>query len=144
VNVKDEMRQAMYDRLLTYFPTEYGSAVPIGLENHAFVQPKNSPYMMAWFRFMKGKKASIGTTQSFRRVKGFFLLDCVVPKDTGSGDLWKIVDALERVFKEQNFSLAGGSNVTLFEPDSAGSGRSQDGGYFVTVMVPFQIDAAPE
>lgn len=143
MTVKDDMRQAMYDRLLTYFPTEYGSAVEVGLENHAFIQPKDDPYMLCWFRFLDSKKASIGTTQSFIRTKGFFMIDCIVPKDTGSKALWQMVDALNAVFKEQNFSLSGGSNVTLYPPDTSGAGRSQDGGYMVTVLVPFCIDAAP-
>jgi hypothetical protein len=143
MSVRDEMRQAMYDRLLTFFPTEFGRTVPIGLENLEFVQPKNDPYMMCWFRFMKSKKASIGTTQSFIRTQGFFMIDCIVPKDSGSKVLWQMADTLSAIFKEQNFSLVGGSNVTLYPPDTSGAGRSQDGGYMVTVLVPFFIDAAP-
>lgn len=144
MSVRDLMRQEMNDRLDADFPIEYGTAVPVQRENHRFETPKNTPYIGCWFRYSNSGRATIGTTRRFVRHTGFFMIDVVVPDDTGSATLWKIVDALSAVFKEQNFNLTDNSDVTLQTPKTTGNPRSQDGYYYITVMVPFRIDAVPE
>jgi hypothetical protein len=133
----------MYDRLLSQFPTNFGSAVPIGFENQKFEQPLNTPFLLAWFRYTPSKRASIGTTNRFDRHSGFFMVDCLVPEKTGAGTIWKMADAVVDSFEAQNFSLSDGSAVTLMVPSTYSSGKAQDGFYMVTVMVPFMIDAVP-
>jgi hypothetical protein len=137
------MRIAMYDRLLTQFPTKYGSALPVGFENQKFEQPLNNPYLIAWFKYSPSKRASIGTTNRFDRHTGFFIVDCLVPEKTGAATMWQMADAVVNSFEAQNFTLGDGSAVTLMVPSTYSSGRAQDGFYLVTVMVPFMIDAVP-
>lgn len=143
MSVRENMRIAMYDRLLSQFPTKYGVAVPVGLENQKFEQPKNAPYLICWFRYTPSQRASIGTAARFDRHSGFFIVDCLVPEKTGMSALWKMADAVVDSFEAQNFSLADGSAVTLKVPTTFSAGKAQDGFYIVTVMVPFMIDAVP-
>jgi hypothetical protein len=137
------MRGAMQDRLSTFFPTEYGSALPIKVENRKFDQPKNQPHLMSWFKYLKSGRASIGTACRFNRHNGFFVVDCIVPEDSGSATVWKMSDAVYRIFDADQFTLPDGSVVTVSVPNVIGSGKLQDGFYIVTVMVPFVIDESP-
>jgi hypothetical protein len=127
------MRKAMYDRLLTQFPTVYGSSVDVGFENQKFEQPQNDPF----------KRASIGTVARFNRHRGFFIVDCVVPEKTGMNAIWQMADAVVDIFEAETFTLGDGSAVTIEVPTTYSAGKAQDGFYLVTVMVPFMIDAVP-
>lgn len=138
---RDAIRQFMYDTLDTQFPAEYGAAVPVERENHKFTSPRNQPYMILWTKYSPTRKAAIGTTQGFIRHKGMFMIDIVVPDDTGTKELWDIASALERVFKARGFSLSDGSRGTLYTPSATGSGRPLDGYYTATVAVPFHVDS---
>lgn len=143
MSVRNEMRKSMYDRLLTQLPTVYGDTVEIGFENQKFEQPKNDPFLLAWFKYMPSKRASIGTTARFNRHRGFFIVDCVVPEKTGMNTSWQLADAVVDLFEAETFSLGDGSAVTIEVPTTYSAGKAQDGFYLVTVMVPFMIDAVP-
>lgn len=143
MSVRDELRIGMYDRLLTQFPTKYGSAVAIGFENQKFEQPKNDPFLIAWFKYSPSRRASIGTAHRFDRHSGFFMVDCLVPEKTGASTVWKMADAVVDSFEAQTFTIGDGSAVSLMVPSTYSSGKAQDGFYIVTVMVPFIVDAVP-
>lgn len=141
MSVRDLMRQHVYTMLDTDLTAVYGSALPLERENHKFSTPLNAPHIICWFRYANSRKAAVGTVQSFIRHSGHFMVDVVVPDDTGTSVMWQIVDALATVFKEQSFKLLDNSDVTLSTPKVSGNARPQDGYYFLTVMVPFRIDA---
>lgn len=139
--VYDNMREAVYDRLLSFFPTIFGAAVPIGFENQKFEQPKNAPFLLGFFRYNPSRRASIGTVTRFNRHNGVFVVECSVPEKTGTATVWKMAGAVADIFDSKNFQLADGSDVTTKTPSVYPSGRSQDGFYLISVIVPFQIDS---
>lgn len=138
MSVRDLVRIAMHERLMTAFPT-----TPLDFDNQKFEQPKNTPFMSAWFRYISSKRASIGTTQRFTRHKGFFIVNVYVPEDTGTKVLWSNSDAVIDAFNSRNFTLPDGSAVTIGEPYTTGEPDRADGFHFIPVMVPFHIDAVP-
>ena len=140
MSVRDAMRKAMYDRLLTQFPAEYGSSIPVFLENQKFEQPRDTPYIITFFKYGKSRRASIGTASRFNRHEGFLVADCVVPEKSGTAAMWKIADAVSNTFEAATFTLEDGSAVTIHVPSVYSSGKMQDGFSFGTVMVPFMID----
>lgn len=144
MSVRESLRKVFYDHLMSQFPTEYGSAVPIGTENSNFEQPKNTPFLLCWIKMGKSKRASIGTTQRFNRYVGHFLIDCIVPEKTGSAVVNSMADAASDVFEAQKFQLDDGSDCTTFVPSVYGDGKAQDGFYYLTVMIPFTVEAKPK
>lgn len=132
------MRKEMYERLMSAFPT-----TPLDFDNQKFEQPKDTPFMSAFFRYINSKRASIGTTQRFSRHKGFFIVNVYVPEDTGTKVLWTNADAVIDTFNSLNFPLADGSAVTIGEPYATGEPDRVDGFHYIPVMVPFHIDAVP-
>lgn len=142
MSVRDDLRKALNDSLLTQFAAAYGSALQIGLENQKFVVPQNTPHMRAWFHHIKSKRASIGTTARFNRHHGFFIVNCYVPEDSGTKNMWQMADAVVSIFEDQHFTLADQSYVTTFTPQVVGE-THMDGFYFVSVMIPYWTDAVP-
>lgn len=138
MDVQENLRVALYDLLADNFPTEYGSALPIKRENARFVKV-DGPFLATYIMFNSGRRASIGTLKKFTRHEGFFCIECQVPEDTGTSVMWKMAGACQRALFEQNLTLADGSYVTIETPKVVGN-TSQDGHYFVTVMIPVCMD----
>lgn len=143
MSVRNDLRASLYDRLLTQFPVEYGSAVDIGFENQKFNQPKDKPFILSWIKETGARRASIGTSSKFNRHMGFFILECYVPEDVGTATLWKICDAIARAFDSTHFTLTDGSYVTLCTPKVIPNGN-KDGHYSEIVMCEYYLDAAPQ
>lgn len=139
MSLRDDMRQEMYERLMTAQPT-----IPIDLDNSKFERPENAPWFAAYFKYIASKRASIGTTQRFTRHKGFFIVNAYVPEKSGTKQLWTMADSVIDTFNSRNFTLADGSAVTIGEPYTAGQPTQMDGFCYIPVMIPFIIDAVPE
>jgi len=142
LDFRDELRQTLYDQFLTNFPTEYGAALPIQLENQKFGKV-DTPFLSAYIYYVSGQRASIGTSKKFQRHDGFFCIECQVPEDTGMATLWLMAGAVERAMPEQQLQLGDGSYVSL-HTSKVTRNTSQDGWYFVTVMIPFCLDVCIE
>ena len=140
MSIRDNLRIAMYDRLLSRVPDLYGSAILIGLENHTFKEPKDDPHMYAYFVEIASKRASIGTTNRFNRHTGFFCVDVLVPEKSGTAQLSKMIDAVVDSFEDDHFLLDDGSYVTSLTPQVVGKDK-QDGKYLKTVMVKYLMDS---
>jgi len=138
------LRATLYDLLLTNFPVEYDGVwdndTQVQFENSKFNPPVESPFLAAYIIYSSGTRASIGTIKKFQRHEGFFCIECHVTEDTGMGTLWKISGAVERSLQEQQLALEDGSYVTLHVAKAVNN-SAQDNRYFVTVMVPFCLDA---
>ncbi len=145
MSVRDNMRKAMYDRLLTQLPQVYPTAdpLPVFLENQKFKQPPDSEFIFVWFRYSSSKRASIGTERRFNRHVGFLMIDVLVPEKTGTSVMWKLTDAVASIFEGQNVCLEDTSYVTLEVPQTFSQGAAVDGLYYTRLMIPFKIDAVP-
>jgi hypothetical protein len=144
MSVRGLVRKEVYDILDTDLAVEYGSPVPYKSENHKVVVPHDAPYLIVWFRYPETRKASLGTTRKFTRHRGLVMIDVVVPVDTGTGALWKLVDSITEVFRERALTLEDGSYLTFMVPESPGTPRPQDAYYFITTMIPFVLDECGE
>lgn len=141
-----ELRKGLYDLLLTNFPSEYdgawNNATQIKFENQKYQQPLDTPFIATYLIVTEGKRASVGTTKKFIRYCGFFCIECQVPQDSGMTALWKMAGAAMRSLQEQQTQLDDGSYLSLYTAKAVGN-TSQDNFYFVTVMVPYELDACP-
>lgn len=143
MDTEEMARRKFYDLLLTNFPTQFDGAwdndTQVKLENQKFAYPVDLPYLAAYMIFTQAKPASIGTLTKFDRHCGFFCIECQVPADTGMKTLWLMVGAAARIFDRIQTTLDDGSYLST-GVHRAYQNTSQDGQYFVTVMVPFDID----
>lgn len=138
MDARENTRKKLYDLLMTHFPTEYGSALPIKFENQTLEQPLAAPFLAPYLMFTRSYRASVGTTKIFVEHEGFFCIEAQVPETTGMSVLWRIVGACERALREQQTTLDDGSYISLKTSKVVGN-TSQDGWYFCTVMIPFCV-----
>ncbi len=137
MSLRDDLRATLYTVLLSAHPT-----TPIGLENQKFEQPKDTPFMEAWFEEISSKQASIGTMNKFKRHMGYFVVECFVPEKSGMKDLWDMCGSVSDAFEDTNYTLSDGSYVTVLTPEVYGNGK-RNGFYSRVVMVKYILDAAP-
>lgn len=137
MSLRDDLRAAFYNVLLTAFPS-----TDIGLENQKFEQPKDTQFMEVWFKEISSKQASIGTTNKFKRHMGYFVVECFVPEKSGTKDLWDMCGDVSDAFEDQNYTLTDGSYVTTLTPEVFGNGK-KNGFYSRVVMIKYILDAAP-
>lgn len=144
MSIRNELRTVFYEHLIAQFPLQYGSEVAIGFENDKLDAPDNKEYIRAYFKSITSGRAAIGTTKGFERHKGFFLVDCYVPEDTGTKILLNMTDAVTRAFAATHFKLPGGGYVTVDVPKLMDSNNNKvDGSYYKSVMIMYIMDSPP-
>jgi hypothetical protein len=134
------LRQRFEAELFANFPTEFGAALPpVQVENIKFDRV-DVDYLSIYLIVNSTKRASIGTGKKFIRNAGFLCIEVQVVEDSGTRNMWRMSDAVARSLQESQWTLDDGSVVTTYTAKPIGN-TSQDGRYFVTVMIPFQLDA---
>lgn len=128
----------MAESFITDFAAAHAS-IPVEIENQKFTQPTNSSWVSFHLRWFHSARASIGTSNRFKRHEGMVIVEVFVKEDTGTATMYSICKTIEDTFDEAHFALSDGSYVTCHVPKVKIHGL-QDGFFVAQVMTEFCLD----